>query len=90
VSGPAGRDTPCVEIVEMVTDHVEGALGEDDLARFVDHLAGCDGCTTYLDQMRTAARLLGQTAVPDPGPDPGAESAALGAFRRWSRDRAGR
>jgi predicted anti-sigma-YlaC factor YlaD len=92
MSRDAGPATPCAEIVEMVTDHLEGALCDDDLARFLDHLAGCDGCTAYLDQMRTTARLLG--AVPELAPEvtlgPEAESAVLGAFRRWSRDRSGR
>ncbi len=49
----------CHELVELVTDYLEGALSDDEVGRFEEHLAVCPGCQTYLDQMRETAALLG-------------------------------
>jgi anti-sigma factor RsiW len=70
----------CVELVELVTDFVEGALDPATERRVVDHLAECDGCSTYLEQMRATARALGELR-PDRLPDT-ARQALLEAFRR--------
>jgi anti-sigma factor RsiW len=70
----------CVELVELVTDFVEGALDPATERRVVDHLADCDGCSTYLEQMRATARALGELP-PDRLPD-SARQALLEAFRR--------
>ena len=43
----------CQELVEAVTDFVEGALSNADRARFDEHLGACRGCRTYLDQTAT-------------------------------------
>lgn len=49
----------CKEVVEIVTDYLEGALSPEDRARFDQHLTQCDGCTSYLEQMRETIRLSG-------------------------------
>jgi anti-sigma factor RsiW len=56
-------DTPaselaCNEVVEIVTDYLEGALFPRDARRFEHHLETCPGCTEYLEQMRTIAGSL--------------------------------
>ena len=50
----------CKEVVEIVTDYLEGALSLEDRARFDRHLTGCEGCTSYLEQMRETIRLSGR------------------------------
>ena len=45
----------CIEVVELVTDYLEGALSRRDTRRFDRHLAGCAHCTEYLAQMRRDA-----------------------------------
>ena len=50
----------CQEVVELVTDYLEGALGPDEHARVEKHLAGCTKCDVYLDQIRTTIRLVGR------------------------------
>jgi anti-sigma factor RsiW len=70
----------CQELVELVTDYLEGALPPEDAARFEQHLAHCPGCATYLDQVRTTV------AVARAGGDqvkPSAVSPLLDAFRDW-------
>ena len=72
----------CHEVVELVTDYLEGALAPDLRARVEEHLAGCDGCTRYLEQMRETIRLTGmltEEQIPDDQ-----RSALLDAFRSWS------
>jgi anti-sigma factor RsiW len=69
----------CREFVELVTDYLEGALPADERARFEAHLAECDGCTAYLEDMRRLIGSLNQT--PEPPPDPATREALLRAFR---------
>jgi hypothetical protein len=77
----------CVEVVELITNYLERALSDEDLTGFLRHMEGCGGCEAYLDQMRTTVRLLSKT--PDSRLSPEAELAVVGAFRRWSQERAG-
>lgn len=48
----------CRELVELVTDHLEGALNPDAQREFVAHLAECEDCLRYLAQIRQTVRLL--------------------------------
>ena len=50
----------CREVVELVTGYLEGALSEADEVRFEEHLAMCEGCAAYLDQMRRTISLVGR------------------------------
>ena len=69
----------CQEFVELVTDYLDGALPETDRIRFEDHLAECDGCAGYLEDMR---RLVGSlNNVVEPPPDPETRQALSRAFR---------
>jgi anti-sigma factor RsiW len=48
----------CVEVVELVTDYMEGVLPEAEARRLERHLDTCPGCTEYLQQLRTIAGSL--------------------------------
>jgi hypothetical protein len=82
MTGLPERGLVCREVVELVSDYLEGALGERDRVLFEQHLAGCDGCTAYLDQMRQTVRLTG-TLTPE-ALDPVFRARLLEAFRGWS------
>lgn len=69
----------CSELVEHVTDYLEGAMAPEERARVEEHLAGCEGCTTYLEQIRTAIRLTGMLTEEQVSPE--ARTALLDAFR---------
>jgi len=71
----------CRELVERVTDHLEGALPIEDRARLEAHLATCPHCRLYLEQMHTTLRLTGRLRDADV-PTEGREE-LLRAFRRW-------
>jgi anti-sigma factor RsiW len=49
----------CIELVELVTDYLEDSMPADERARFDEHISGCEGCTTYLEQFRITIRLTG-------------------------------
>ena len=79
-----GSGIPCREMVELVTDYLEGALSWRERRRFERHIAGCDGCRAYLEQMRQTLRVLGRLDEETISPE--ARDALLRAFRDWSAE----
>jgi anti-sigma factor RsiW len=77
----ATDELTCRELVELVTDYLEGALPPDERDRFEEHLLGCRVCPTYVDQLRTTIRVLGRLSE-DHLPEP-ARGSLLAAFRTW-------
>lgn len=75
----------CNEFVELVTAYLDGALDGDTEQRFVAHLAECDGCDRYLDQIRTTVTAVGHLPAEHLGPD--VRDELLSAFRNWSAGR---
>ncbi len=75
----------CRELVRLVTDYLEDALPESDRLRFDAHLASCDGCTTYLAQVRDTIRTAG--ALTEDALAPEARDGLLVAFRTWKQER---
>lgn len=71
----------CREVVELMTDYIEGALSESDRARFEAHLSTCDGCTRYLEHLRTTIRLSGKLGADTIPPE--LEAELLNAFKDW-------
>lgn len=72
-------DLDCREFVELVTSYLEGDLDAPAEQDFIDHLALCDGCERYLDQMRRTTQAL--TDLPADTLPGDARSALLNAFR---------
>jgi hypothetical protein len=72
----------CQELVELVTDYLEGALAPADLRRFEEHIARCDACTEYLRQFRETIRIVGAIRADDLTPE--AEAELLAVFRGWA------
>ena len=69
----------CREFVELVTDYLEGGLPARDRARFEAHLAECDGCAGYLQDMRRMVDSMSE--IPEAPVDPATRDALLRAFR---------
>jgi anti-sigma factor RsiW len=75
----------CREVVELVTDYLDGALSPQDVERMEAHLAACPPCVTYVEQVRTTRRLAAEAeAELDHRPDRDALLAAFRDFRRSS------
>jgi predicted anti-sigma-YlaC factor YlaD len=71
----------CIELVELVTEYLEGSMAAEQRARFEEHVSECDGCTTYLEQFRVTIRLTGMLSEEQVAPD--ARETLLGVFRDW-------
>jgi hypothetical protein len=75
------NELTCQEFVELVTDYLEGALPDGERMRFDDHMAGCTGCTRYLEQMRWTITTAGRLRENDLSPAVRDEMIAV--FRTW-------
>jgi anti-sigma factor RsiW len=78
---PWPGEVPCQQVVEMVTDYLEGALPPADRRRLEAHLPGCPHCTEYLAQIRETIRLSGRLTQEDLTPEMRTELTDL--YRRW-------
>ena len=78
------RNMTCKELVELVTEYIEGTLPAELRTRMERHLSGCDGCTHYLEQMRQTIRLTGQ--VREENLTPQQREDLLSLFRDWKRN----
>jgi predicted anti-sigma-YlaC factor YlaD len=73
----------CQEVVELVTDYLEGALPSEERARFDVHIARCAGCRAYIEQLHVTLRLTG--TLTEAALSPRTRDELLGAFRAWRR-----
>jgi anti-sigma factor RsiW len=71
----------CQEVVDLVTDYLEGALDARDAALFEQHLNFCEGCVWYVDQIRKTASLAGRVREVEVPPD--VRDRLIAAFRDW-------
>ncbi len=76
-------DLTCEELVELVTEYLEGGLDDDARSRFEEHIVVCVGCANYLDQIRTTIEVVGHVSVDDLSEVTKAD--LLAAFRGWGR-----
>jgi anti-sigma factor RsiW len=76
-------DLACNELVELVTDYLEGTLPPRERARFDVHLTECPDCVEYLAQMHRTIVAVG-LAAPQLERTP-AVTALLAVFRDWKR-----
>jgi anti-sigma factor RsiW len=71
----------CEEVVELATEYVEGAMTPAQMTQFELHLNFCDGCMTFVDQIRrtsAAAAQLFEDEIPAQ-----TRATLLAAFRDW-------
>ena len=71
----------CREVVDLVSEYLEGRMAPADRARFEAHLELCPYCREYVSQMRaTIAALggLGEETIPEER-----RAEVIEAFRDW-------
>jgi hypothetical protein len=76
------RELTCAELVELVTDYLERRLTIRDTERFEEHVAFCDGCSAYFEQIRATIAATGRLREPDIPAE--LQERLLEAFRGWS------
>lgn len=79
----AAREMTCRELVDVITEYLEGTLAHADRARFEEHLGECRYCATYLDQMRDTIVALGELC--EDSISAAARAELVEAFRDWKR-----
>jgi anti-sigma factor RsiW len=73
----------CQEIVELVTEYLEGTLPPDTASLFEEHLNFCDGCEVYLDEMRATIAAVGRVDIVEEEMPTATRETLLDAFRHW-------
>lgn len=81
--GESHQHVTCSEVVELVTEYLEGSLPPGDAALFEQHLNFCDGCDWYVEQIRTTIETVGRIEPEEVPPD--MRDRLLTAFRDWKR-----
>ncbi len=79
-------DLACQELVELVTEYLEGGLDRSMRDRFEAHLAECPFCQTYVDQIRATIELAGR--VDSEPMSPAVRQRLLDAFSGFHRHKA--
>ena len=74
-------DITCKELVELLNEYLEGGLSPHDRARLDAHLAGCEGCSNALAQLRTTIEATGRLTEDHVSPEQRIELVSV--FRRW-------
>lgn len=80
MSAPA-EEMSCRELVEVITDYVEGTMAPVDRVRFEAHLGECPYCVAYLEQMRETIAAIG--GLTEDSIDSRARGELIAAFRGW-------
>jgi anti-sigma factor (TIGR02949 family) len=73
----------CREVLDLLTEYLDGALAPVEQARLAAHLEECEACARYLEQFTATIEVtaaLREEAVPDD-----VRESLLAAFRTWPR-----
>ena len=81
-------DMACQELVELVTDYLEGVLGPVQTRRVNEHLAGCEGCESYIAQVRLTVRAAAELS--NAGEEQTVDARLMDLHRQWLQGRARR
>ena len=88
MAGGENDEMTCQELVEVVTDYLEGALPAPDRVRLDAHLAECPYCETYIAQIRQTIDAVGELSIEMISRE--RQEQLLEAFRGWrAREAAG-
>jgi anti-sigma factor RsiW len=74
----------CQQAVELMSDYLDGSLSRRDRKRLEQHLAGCDACSAYLEQLRVTIIASGVVEVDELAPE--VLETLTDLFRRFHED----
>ena len=78
-------DLSCRELVQLLTEYLDGSMPADQRLDFERHVAICPPCRAFLGQMRVLLRVGGRLTEESLSPE--ARENLLAAFRDWSGQR---
>jgi anti-sigma factor RsiW len=64
-SGRSPDDLQCVELVDGLTEYLDGEVDEAQRRRVERHLETCEGCRAALDQFQTVIGVAGRLTADD-------------------------
>ncbi|HET8607416.1 MAG TPA: zf-HC2 domain-containing protein [Gaiellaceae bacterium] len=76
----------CQELVEVVTDYLEGGLSQPERLAFERHVGICPPCRGYLAQLRRVVRSAAALQEDEELP-PSLREGLLRSFRDWKAER---
>jgi anti-sigma factor RsiW len=82
--GETYTEMTCQELVELITEYLDGTLAPAEQLRFEAHVRTCSGCAAYIDQMRSTIRLLGKLSEESISAE--ARHDLLATFQTWKAD----
>ncbi len=74
----------CKELVDLITEYLEGALSASDRLRFEQHVDRCSPCRIYVEQMRQTVRAVGKLSEESIPAD--AKELLLRVLKDWKRE----
>jgi anti-sigma factor RsiW len=77
-------DIECRQAVELVSDYLDATLSRRKRRRLERHLAKCDDCAAYLEQMRVTIEVTGKIEPDDL--DPEMLDVLVDLFRQYRTD----
>jgi anti-sigma factor RsiW len=78
-----GATITCHQLVELVTDYLEGAMPPGERERLEAHLSRCRPCKRYLQQMRMTIKTVGR--LPEESISEEARRDLIDVFRAWKQ-----
>jgi len=77
------KQPACRDVVEILSDYLDGALDGPTAQAVETHLAACEGCDRALAQLRETVRVTGMLSEDQLTEEQ--RSTLLEAFRGWDR-----
>jgi predicted anti-sigma-YlaC factor YlaD len=77
------RIPTCREVVELVTEYLEGTMPAAERERLELHLTVCNACRIYIEQMRETIALTGELS--EESLPPQTRDALIDVFKDWNR-----
>ncbi len=81
--GRRAKAMMCQELVEVLTDYLEGTLPAPDRKRLEAHLQVCPHCSRYLEQFRLTIQTAGRLKAAELPEE--LKDQLLEAFHGWRR-----
>jgi anti-sigma factor RsiW len=75
------KELACRDVVEILSDYLDGALDDDTREVVETHLASCEGCDRALAQLRETVRATGMLSEDQLTEEQ--KTTLLEAFRGW-------
>jgi anti-sigma factor RsiW len=82
-SGEFQHDYTCQEVVGLASEYLDGMMTAEQVTAFELHLNFCDGCSSFVEQVRitaATAQRLSADEIPEE-----MKAKLLAAFKDWRR-----